>query len=99
MTVFLNDSVPDDQHVAANQVNKEPGYGEKMPEMAVTAASGAGEAPATASVAPGGRPAEAITAVEWVELGSPNYYTERNPLPDCIFCKYLFDIESLHIYL
>ncbi len=58
MTVFLNDSVPD------HQVNKEPGSGEIMPEMAVTAASGAGEAPVTASVAPGGRPAEAITAVE-----------------------------------
>jgi hypothetical protein len=57
VTVFLNDSVPDHQH--------EPGSGEKMPEMPVTAASGAGESPATASVAPGGgRPAEAITAVE-----------------------------------
>jgi hypothetical protein len=56
VTVFLNDSVPDHQH--------EPGSGEIMPETAVTPASGAGEAPTTASVAPGGRPAEAITAVE-----------------------------------
>jgi hypothetical protein len=63
--VFLNDSVPDhQQHDAANQVNAEPGSGEIMPEMPVTPGSGASEAPATASVAPGGRPAEAITAVE-----------------------------------